>query len=241
MTFRGGLLICGVLVLLAGESARAQEPDSPPETGSRLSRPDRSDDSLRGARVLWAFSDCLVRRQPDDVDAYLATAPGSPQANEIVADLVNQGRSSTCLGRAGAFRIGEMRMTPRAFRGSLSEARYRSLYPDQPAAGLARLEPIEIATPAFNARVTTAAEPVDEIIRIFGECVVAARPIEVDALIRTELGSDAEWAALDALYDAMDSCLWQGQSVEFNRENLRGALAEALYRTTRAHAGSDGG
>lgn len=87
-----------------------------------------------------------------------------------------------------------------------------------------------IAVEVYNERVTSVADTQAEIIRIFGDCMAAAEPMKVDALIRTDMESRAENAAIGALQPAMGPCLWNGQTIAFSRESLRAALADALYR-----------
>ena len=68
----------------------------------------------------------------------------------------------------------------------------------------------------------------------FGECVVRAAPMQVTALLRTEVASSAETGAVSALSATFGSCLDRGQKVEFSREALRGVVAYNYYRMANA-------
>ncbi|MBC7986248.1 MAG: hypothetical protein H7X93_06200 [Sphingomonadaceae bacterium] len=123
---------------------------------------------------------------------------------------------------------------PRFLRGMLAQARYRARWPDAAPPSIAAAAPSEIAVELYNARVTAAVDQPSELIRIFGDCVAAAQPMTVDALIRAEAGSAAETSAIGAISPAMGPCLWNGQSIEFSRLTLRAALADGLYRKATA-------
>ena len=63
-----------------------------------------------------------------------------------------------------------------------------------------------------------------------GECVVRAAPDVSTRLVRSDIASDAESAAVEALKPALSGCLTAGQTFVFSPEMLRGAVALNYYR-----------
>lgn len=124
-------------------------------------------------------------------------------------------------------------------RGYLAQTRYLRRYSDAAPASIAQA-PGEIDQQILFDRLVSAADRPAEMIRIFSDCVLAARPMEVDALVRTGYESDEEDEAMARLGGAFGPCAWEGQSMEFSREMLRFALADALYRKSEGMAADAG-
>jgi len=225
----------GVL-LVTGSAADAQRVSgaSPPpgESGTRLGHVGQQDAAAYGMR----FARCLVGFKPREAAAFLSTAPGTPASAAAYEALVPQ-RDNRCI-QLGGVQIGgsTLQMTQRILRGNLAQALYLDRFPDSPpATGSAEQTiPVEI----YNTRVTTAADTQSEIIRIFGECMAMRYTAAVDRLVRTDVESDEESAAIGTLAPNMGPCLWNGQSIQFSRESLRAALADGLYRWAMGQTGT---
>lgn len=172
--------------------------------------------------------DCLASDEAEDVDALLATQPGTPAEREAIRGLT--GPRAPCRRDMSIADVEALTEQPRFLRGMLAQARYLARWPDAAPPSIASAAPSEIAVEIYNARVTAAADQPSELIRIFGDCVAAVQPMTVDALVRAEAGSAAETSAIGAVNPAMGPCLWNGQSIQFSRQTLRAALADGLYR-----------
>jgi hypothetical protein len=66
------------------------------------------------------------------------------------------------------------------------------------------------------------------------QCVYAAAPGKVGALLRTAPASEPEQKAFGQLSSDLGPCLQDGAQVTFSLPRLRGALAEAMYRALYA-------
>lgn len=196
------------------------------QTGTRFNRIPEVQASMEGMR----FGQCLANYRPREADTWLATAPGTSASDAAQAALMPR-HESHCV-QFGAITIGGSSLTfsPRTLRGHVAQGRYLALYANGAPPSVADAAQTTIPVEIYNARVTSAADTESEIIRIFGDCMAAAEPMKVDALIRTQMESRAENAAIGALQPAMGPCLWNGQTIAFSRESLRAALADALYR-----------
>lgn len=195
------------------------------QTGTRFDRIPEVEASVEGMR----FGQCLANFSPREADAWLATAPGTSASNAAQEALIP--RESHCV-QFGAIGIGgsQLMFSPRILRGHVARGRYLALHGDGPPPSIANAAPATIPVEVYNARVTSAADTQAEVIRIFGDCVAAAEPMKVDELTRAEMDTDEESAAIGALGPVMGPCLWNGQTIQFSRESLRAALADALYR-----------
>ncbi len=196
------------------------------QTGSRI----RNTRTVETPEAGQRFADCIADWKTPESEAFLATAPGTPAAEDSMETLLPF-RENRCIQFSG-IEIGgrTMMIDPALLRGQISQARYLARYPRAAPASIASAPPSEIAVEVYNQRISTAADQRAEILSIFGDCVAAAEPMKVDTLVRTSVASDGESAAIGALSGVFGPCLWQGQSIEFSRESLRTALAAALYR-----------
>lgn len=206
----------------APATAPAQAP-APAPTTTTLAQPRNI------APATARFARCLAERRPAEADAYLATAPGTPQEAQALNAMVPVG-DSACTSSAPAAGEGLAAIPIMFLRGSLAESRYRARYSEAAPPAIASAQPSGMADEVFRARIAAAADPALELTRVFADCVVAAWAPGVDHLIRTEAGSASERTALTALELTIGSCLYSDQTVQFTRETLRAPLADALYR-----------
>ncbi len=185
-------------------------------------------DPVKPQTVLLAFSECLIREKPEEVRELLGWEAFSEQAEALIADLVTSGGYSRCLGYSRQ-PARQLTMSERSFRGALSEVLYIQSSPDQIAPELVALEEEPVSQSEFAERLQLAVSPTEEALVLFGDCVVSSSPDRVDTYIRTEIGSEDERQAIQALTPYFGNCLWEGQTVELNEENLRAVLATAIY------------
>lgn len=199
---------------------------APGQTGTRIQNSRTVEAPEAGRR----FADCLAEFNRPDRLAYLATQPGSSASESAWRELIPFSENR-CVQLSG-IEIGgrTLHVDQDILRGQLSQALYLNDYPSAAPASISRAEPGTIAVEVYNHRIRNAANAQQEILQIFGDCVVAVQPMDVDALIRSDIGSRAENAAIGVIGEAMGPCLWEGQSIAFSRESLRAALAAGLYR-----------
>ena len=69
---------------------------------------------------------------------------------------------------------------------------------------------------------------------VIGTCVFQADRANSAALFNTTVGSPQETAALAALGPSLSRCIVSGAQLKMSKFQLRGALAEAAYRTSAA-------
>ncbi|MGZ8313040.1 MAG: hypothetical protein ACXWUR_13360 [Allosphingosinicella sp.] len=67
-------------------------------------------------------------------------------------------------------------------------------------------------------------------------CVVGRSPVEARTVLGTEVTSEAEATALDALRPAIAACLEGEEEAHLNRPGLRSLVALAFYRLARSRA-----
>lgn len=68
----------------------------------------------------------------------------------------------------------------------------------------------------------------------FGECVARADPAQARSLTLSYPGSEQEKNSVTALLPRLSACVPHGETIEFSRTTVKGAVAEGLYRLTRA-------
>ena len=216
-----------LFVASPAQAQYSQGQDTLPLDIQQQDLPEVEPEPLEGA-ALWDFARCITARNTVTVTTLLAAPPRSEMADMSIGGLLGVATATPCL--ADGFPQGGLAIDRRRLRGSLSQALYLANHPSAAPATVSGATPTEIPVTEFNARMAAAADPVDEAIRIFADCVVANNAMAVDRLARSEFGSNAEMAAISAIQPSMGPCLWEGRSIAFNRETLRAALAAALYR-----------
>lgn len=221
----------GVLALAAAQTPAAAQraPGAMSrETGTRLGARRTNPASEYGMR----FTRCLAGFQPREVAEWLATMPGTPASRAAQEALLARHQQASRCVQMGGIEVGgsELEMPENVMRGNLAQALYLARFPDGAPPAITGAQPTTIPVEVYNARVTAAVDPESEVIRIFGDCVAAADPMRVDTLVRSDVGSPEENAAINALGPLMGPCLWNGQSIAFSGESLRAALGDGLYR-----------
>lgn len=219
------------LTLCLSATAWAQA-DSPPKVevrlGSRIPVPvpvslEETASQRETSRIVHAFARCVVNGNPTLTASIVETSPypvGEERAYRTALFARAQRLMSRCL------RAEMMRSPESVIVGAFAEQLYRRRFRTLPPLGPANL--------------STATDPDDISLRVtlqFAACLIDRSDAEVDALLRSEVGSDRENAALGALSDSFVGCLDAGNSLRLNRLTLRTALADQLYRRALVGAG----
>ncbi|MCA1749643.1 MAG: hypothetical protein ABR601_04075 [Parasphingopyxis sp.] len=175
------------------------------------------------------YAACLVAERPSIADIFLAASLGSPERTYAFNALVPV-EDNDCTSFATAPDGQDLQIPETILTGYIAEARYFVRFPSGPPPLIASSAPATTSDEEIAERLAAAPNPALEFPRIFGDCVVRLRAPDVDRLVRTQPGTPEEAAVLGALQPSLGQCLWSGQTLEFSRETLRAALADALYR-----------
>jgi hypothetical protein len=152
------------------------------------------------------YAACLVREKPADARALIDTVPESREAKA----------AETRLAKGSACPKGDSKAS--GLRGVVAERVYLDSFAAAPVAPAGPVTPF-----AFSGDLSL----VDYDIT---RCTATRDPVDADALVRAELKSDGEKAALKALMPTLGSCVAKGGKIGFDRERMRGLLAEGLLR-----------
>jgi len=189
-------------------------------------------------KVMAEFAQCVVRRK-HDVAAQVVLDP-----SQQLGDEDNKGLFISDCMPSGS----RMRAKPAQMRYGLAEALVLADVKTAPA-DLARVAPLQhlpfvdrpmpadvAADPERVARWNAFAEAAQAYASLapIGECVVRADPAGSLALLKTEVESEQETAAVAALAPVLPGCVKKGEQLSLNRFNLRGTIALNLYRLARA-------
>ena len=179
------------------------------------------DPAAERAKTLGAIHEtarCLAGNKAAAVRGLFATKPQSEQ--EVAAfEKIFEKEEQRCVRGGSSMVIDRPLM-----RGALAEAMYRS----GAARGLT-VRPIQAST--YTSLVKQGAMPAPKTyMAAFTDCVAAARPAEVHALVTTtNIDSREEKAAMRGIVDTFSACLPSGQQVKLDPLTVRVALAESIY------------
>lgn len=164
-------------------------------------------------KTTLAFATCIVDAKADQARAVFTTAPKSPESDASVAALV-AGTNCGDPGVAGAL------------RGALAERVYLKTY---------AAAPTEVSlTPATFTGSGNPALANYDVTR----CAALRDPVGADMLVRAELRSDAEKAAIKRIVPVIGACTPAGGQIGFDREGMRGLVAEGLIAVRQAPGGN---
>jgi hypothetical protein len=173
-----------------------------------------------------AFGACLVSREKGRV-AKLIDLPVDSKEHEKLFDSLNE-YYDECVSD------GTLRLSELTLRGSLFQALYLRDY----AGSTATSFPTEIQTGYRQLYAVSLSDKARMYLSLenFGECVSRTDAQAVRALLRSVPSSAEEGQAVTALMPQLSACTTKDNTIRMTRSNLRGALAEGLYRLTRATA-----
>ncbi len=216
------MIIASITGLLAG-SAYAQRVPVGERTSSDPARTERplKEGVPPGAkdtrRVVQDFARCIVRRDSAKVAKYLESTDRRFRA--ILGD-----RADECLGVSAG---DESRLSGQAdsFRYALAEAYLVRKYREAGLGDLSNFAPLYPAGQGHQA---------EQGLGPLSECIIRKAPAPSWALLRTDAASSAEKAAFSALAPAMQECVPRGTTLKMQAFFMRGALADAYFRLSKA-------
>jgi hypothetical protein len=219
----------GLLRLLAGALVVATSPVSAQETGSLIKRNRAAqidEGNPNAPRItMEAFGACIVSRSKGRVAKFIDMRVGEPEYRDYIRALFDRSEDF-CLSQ-GRLQFYDIHLRGALFQalynsefrndgptsfGAVTSSNYRALYP-------------EILSP--EARSAVALEQ-------FGECVARADTPNVRELLRSLAGSARETALFGTLSPQFSACIPQGEKLAFSKIVLKGALAEGIYRLSKA-------
>jgi len=170
-------------------------------------------------RITQNLATCLVRTRGRIAEAYVAG--GTPDARSPDYQRLLETR---CLPGAGA-----PPLDPRLVRGAIYEELYARDFANGGPTSFADVPPLALPNGGAN-------PPLEGALLRFGECVVRADPGDSRALLSAAFQSPGERASIEALTPHLSPCMQDGLTVTFSAPILRGVVAEALYKLSRASA-----
>lgn len=237
-----------VAIALGGVSAAAAQVPvytPPPPVLEHMSRgeaPPPKDEDLRNAQHyseveaeigLESFADCLVHGWHDKVVAFVRAVPGSPAyANGAKQLMVGECLRQELRGQNGG--AVQMNVQNDTLRKAAFGALFRRDFGKAAPVDFAGLPPLDLAAEFGGS--TDRIDPRLLGYRVLGDCIARAAPANVRDLLFTRIGSPAESAQFAQIVPAMQGCLTTKQTVALSKYDLRGVLAEAIYKLELAYA-----
>jgi hypothetical protein len=194
--------------------------------------------------IMRDMAKCVVAKFPDDVRRYVLLTSSDPADNQMLQRVADP----NCLHVIA----GQLRMRGGDYRAALAEQMIRRDLAAWPA-----IDPVNIAPLAWRelyaprtvddrtGKPLSEAEQarqqeiyaklaVETLMARLGECAVRADPAGALAVLHTDVDQPDELAALKAMAPVFANCVQQGETLAFNRTNLRNGIALSYYRLAYA-------
>lgn len=178
--------------------------------------PEESSDP-RALSLMHKFATCVVRGQREEVRATLLLPAGSPESIKALRTFAAE--RNRCLNVNGRLRMSEPLL-----RVALAEVAYKDEFvnPSDEAAELKRPFVGSGNRDLFGQDVAA--------------CVALRDPGAAHRFVHAKAGSSAEKAAMQNVGLAISSCIPAKVEARFKRYEIKGLLAEALYRARHTAA-----
>ena len=174
----------------------------------------------RSSAPAQQFAACAVQKY--EGAEMLATQPGSDEESEVLAEFARKG----CAAPSNDTQL---------LRGALAEQLFKT---DFGAIGARpKRNTIEVFT--FDAAALASMAPASQkriYLVSFGSCVAAMDSTRSAALLQTAAGSADEARAVSELSPSLSPCLNEGERLDLGKTELRGLLAEGVYRLALAQS-----
>lgn len=226
-----GRLAIGLALAAAAGSAWAQE------TGTLITHKSaeidgRGRDAARA--TMEAFAACTVSRFTGRALALTDVPVDSPRYERLFRNMYD-GYDEVCLS---GIEGGTLSFSSALYRGALFQALYEREFKRNGPTDFSAVTDTGYrglySTPlSAEARTAIALEQ-------FGECVSRADPSGVQKLLRQRAGSSDEDDAINALRPKFAACIPKDQTIRFSPSILKGAVAEGLYRLSKAARAAGG-
>lgn len=216
-------IVLGAFAL--GTVAHAQE------TGTLIKHKAAQIDDVRtkaGARLAGEqFGACLLDRSFGRVSKWTELPVGSPDYYKMIDSLIDV--EDACISN------GQISFSRNVLRGAIFQSLYLRTYGKRPLPSFAP----DISTKyrdLYPASATDMDVEARQILALeqFGECVSKADPETVRRLLLSTSNSSAEGEIFATLAPRFSGCIVAGENLTFSKLILKGALAEGMFRLTRA-------
>lgn len=163
-------------------------------------------------RVMQTYAQCVVKGRPAEARRILTLSPETKEADDAVL-AISDGRQGCLRTNAGS----KLRMQTPALRDAIARQLYLR----------------DVTVPPAESVVNTSAPftgsgKAQLVSQDVARCAATRDAVAADMLIRADVRSDVEKTALQRLMPVISSCTPTGARLGFNRDTLRGHLAEAL-------------
>jgi hypothetical protein len=235
------VIAAATLAMLGAETVSAQYAPPPPQL-YRMSRgeapfPDKPDprdamplSEIEAMAGLDKYADCVVGKRGlrSEVQVFIRAIPGTQQWSELGGKLM-VGECLRSLGGGGGVQMSvRMDFLRMAVFGALYRREYRKNAPDM----VEGLPPLSLAS-EFDG-------PSSQLLlsfrshRALGDCVARSASADVHTLMFIAPGDARESAVIERIIPVMQGCLDEDQEVTIPHYDLRGILAESVYRLAQA-------
>lgn len=220
--------LCNSLVTLCLASALIPSTTYARSSGpqARLAKPAAGEsptDQLAGRLTLEDLAICAVYREPNKALRIVNTAAATQESWDLIDSFF--ATYDECLSSGG------IKFPADLVRGYFFRALYLRYY--------RKTGPTDFSTVQTRYRELygpemTQPEMVDFAFQEFAECVVKANPTVARKLQLSRAGSQSEIEAFSGLGPQLSACLTIASEIKFSKAKLKGVLAEALYRYSKA-------
>ena len=188
------------------------------QTGTRIGPPpaaipDTAKNSGQLSRqTLRGFAECSVRKDRARVERYLATIPGTSEAEKLGRGL----STDDCLSR------GEIRFNEQLLRWSFYDLYYRQRFAGQGPVDFSAYPPFDLTSASAQSQSGALME--------MGDCIVRKSGAGSRELALSPVTTKTEDRAFAALMPMISACVPKDSQVTFSKIVLRGLIVEALYK-----------
>lgn len=217
--------------LVIGFALAAGAPASAQETGTLITHKSaeidgRGRDAARA--TMEAFAACTVSRYTGRAQALADVPVDSTRYERLFRNMFDSYGDECLSGMEG----GRLSFSSGLFRGALFQALYEREFKENAPTDFSAVTDtgyLQLYSSPLSAEARTALA-----LERFGECVSRADPLGVRKLLRQRPGSSDEDEAINALRPKFAACIPRDQTIRFSPSILKGAVAEGIYRLSKA-------
>lgn len=187
--------------------------------------------------ILNLYAGCVVKRNPELAARFVRFEIEPRLDDETIKRIAPSG----CLMNA------TLRMRDIYYRGALAEQLIKRQLKQVPALTASSVvltypEVRDFDPSRYNsgkpmtdemlqaAKLGYAQSVLDNYVLRLGECVTKTSPNKARSVLSTRMDNPAEMLALQSLSTEIAGCVSKGETIKFNRTNLRAAIAVSYYR-----------
>ena len=222
-----------ILIACAFASGAIATEASSQRTGSRIGKTAGAGD---GRDALRLIADCVVGKRPNLTAQWLDVSPGSTQEGKLLD--ANNALFSDCMTSDRLVLDGmELKFKRSMLRRPIAASAIRLRLRGKP------MPPLPTVTAPWyesHALMVSAGSGVDSnalALQAFGHCVGLARWDSSVALLKSQIDSREETAALAQIIPALGPCLPAKETIKVRRDMIRDILAEPVYHLLTAADG----